>query len=172
MESNQKLNNRNRILVIGPSGVGKSTISKKIAEICNYEYIDLDVAAKVHDGSEYPKRGVEIIEAVERRNDGKTYIIDIGAGFQNQEALFEFFEERKSRLLCIYAPPDIAYLRNINRKNSYWENKTIDAYKECEYSEYRERLYSLGEKTINTDAYNTGQKMCAWIESFPLFGTY
>lgn len=151
------------ILIIGPSGAGKTFLCRALSEEFDYKHIDLDIEADVHGDKFYPERGKEIITSLEKKRDGKVYLVDIGAGFQNRNDFFCFFEKRKERLICIYESPKIVYQRKKSRDSDH-EWRDLKEYSDCEYSEYRKILYSLGTKIINSDIQRTVKKIKGAIE--------
>ena len=143
----------NSIILIGPMGTGKSTISKMLSEDMNIDRISLDDRNKLKDLYQY-ERSFDNFKDFEFKLTGEVltnldrpYIIDFGAGHSVYEDQILFFEmksliDRFDNVFLIMPSEDksesleiLNERRNIEKNSSkYFDNKHFV------YSTYNEIL--------------------------------
>lgn len=128
------------VIIRGPLGVGKTTISKKLAKKINAEYVSIDKVLEDNyldlckGGKCIPVENFitanDIIGSKIRKwlGDGKNVVID--GNFYHKEQI-KYFEKNLKNNVFVFTlkcPLDTCILRDKNRPNSYGENATRAVY--------------------------------------------
>ena len=142
-----------KFLLIGPTGIGKSTALKKLLKDNSIEIYDLDCLVKENVGaqslSKYLKdfgdenffnKSKDVIESIERE---KNVLIAVGAGSINYVDGHQWYKDQNTIVLT--GNPDIIYFR-CDRQNFH---PTVELYKEREFSSVRQKLYNNSKFIID-----------------------
>ena len=127
------------IIIRGPLGVGKSTISKKLTKILHAEYISMDSIldkyglAKVDSGytpKDFIKANIRILpEAKNKLKQGKIVIFDGNFYFKEQiKYLVKKLKNYKFYIFTLKAPLATCIERDKKRKLSYGKKATEAVY--------------------------------------------
>jgi GTPase SAR1 family protein len=147
------------IIFIGASGVGKSTLAKKLAKKSAYVYHDMDEETDIKRcGSIYLSQAALALQkySLDKTN---THICDFGAGFQNQPCFYDILKPYADKLINIHEEnPEKIYRNRI-------PNRTLGEFTNTEHASHRERLYKLAAfkltRTDNPD--NDVMKILNWL---------
>ena len=142
-----------KFLLIGPSGVGKSTTLNKLIMDNSIEIYDLDCLIKENVGVDsvsdyftrygnenYFNKSKEIIKKLSR---DKNIIIDVGAGSIDFLGGHQWYKDQNTIVLT--GNPDIIYYRS-DRQHFH---PTLDLYKSREFSQVRQKLYNNSKHIID-----------------------
>ena len=142
-----------KFLLIGPSGVGKSTSLKILATDNSIEIYDLDCLIKEKVGASSISKyltdfGNENFfnkskAAIENTFREKIVLIAVGAGSIDFVGGHKWYKEQNTIVLT--GNPDIIYERS-DRKQFH---PTLDGYKSSEFSAVRQRLYNNSKYNID-----------------------
>jgi shikimate kinase len=144
-----------KILLIGPSGVGKSSALSLLAENTELETYDMDDLiktdpariAKIDESADWPKLYFQYTkEIIENMNSNKLLIFAIGAGSIEYTGGHTWYYNKKVILLT--GKPEIIYPRS-NRQQFH---PTYESYKSKEFSEIRKKFYQKFHQRINVNA--------------------
>jgi len=145
----------NTFILVGPSGVGKSTAAKELKKICNISVFDLDkeMENRFNESSistflsrignkQFFDLSVDTINALVNENHCNILVV-VGAGSIAYEKGLDYY--RKKNLIALTGDPSAIYERG-NRQKFHPE---FHGYLKSEFSEYRKKLYSLAKETID-----------------------
>jgi GTPase SAR1 family protein len=120
-----------QIFVIGPSGVGKTTLCKKLSEIeRTVMLVSFDEQVKMlvdahysmpqlrsgEEGREFWRFCKGIIDNLSRSTGSDiTLLFDVDAGAEYIPECQAYLVERAEALICVIAVPDVIYKREIKR---------------------------------------------------------
>ena len=158
------------IFFLGPSGIGKSTVVKRISESSDrFKGVSLDTIAlqsgikngmidssvtSAYDllksiGSEaFFMVGITALyREIGRRKSTRILLIDVGAAFQNQPLLASLFRFEKT--ICLYASPEDSFSRYTKNRD---DSRTFSDHKEIEFSRTRRKLYDGAGKVFDTSS--------------------
>jgi len=136
------------IYLLGPSGVGKSTIAKKVSEINSaYKIIELDRINGSHD--EKLEKSNKLILDLENKNNKNIYIIDVGAFFQYYSDNKKFWEPRKDRMITLMNTKNFCFNNYNSRQGKL--RKSRGEWAKKEFSETRKELYNLARYQVDTN---------------------
>lgn len=127
------------IIIRGPLGIGKSTVSRKISELLNAKYISIDTILEEHgldkvsetEGCIPTKNFIAANEyvlpkAIEQLNQGKNILFD--GNFYHKEQidhLLSNLSNYSSYVFTLKAPLEVCIQRDRQRKDSYGEGAAI-----------------------------------------------
>jgi GTPase SAR1 family protein len=155
-----------QIFVIGPSGVGKTTLCKKLSEIePTVMHVSFDEEVKMLVDIHYPlpqaRTGEEgrefwnfcrgIIDRLNRSTGSDiTLLFDVDAGAEYVPECQAYLIERAEALICLIATPDVIYKREIKRAAALamppqGEQDFLDR----EYSPVMQRFYQSAAITLD-----------------------
>jgi shikimate kinase len=139
------------ILLIGPSGVGKTKLGEYAGKTLNFKFYNLDeyIKPKINcwDNGwqekyfDYSRQEVEKIKS--ENNDYS--IVDVGAGTIDSKRSRDWLKNFKT--ISITAPS-----KEVFERNKYWRDFT--GFKEREYSSYRRRIYDSASFKFQVDGLN------------------
>ncbi len=142
------------VLLIGPSGVGKSFLGERIAQEKDYKFEKLDkyVDRRVGIDSIDSKLEIKIRKCLDFLvSKEKVFVIDIGAGFQERFSL-EFFEKYNKYLIYIFP-------KNTEDLENKIEGRSVEELENIEYQKKRKDVYSLAEYKLERES-NFRDKDC------------
>ncbi len=129
------------IIIRGPLGIGKSTVSRNLANILNGAYVSVDDVLEENGLDQVDEnegkipvknfiKGNEIVLSKIKQylDDGKVVIID--GNFYHREQI-EHFENNlpfKQYVFTLKAPLEVCIARDVGRKNSYGQDATTAVY--------------------------------------------
>lgn len=136
------------LLLLGPSGVGKSTLSPGLAAILNCQALDLDHYLALQWPAhaladilrqqgpavfyQHSCRALQKLHAAPDR-----YLVDVGAGTQwAAQGQIEFLKLAPS--VCLWADAGWLWQRNQELRQ---DPRSLDTFKEAEYSLWRQQVY-------------------------------
>lgn len=153
------------LLLIGPSGVGKSTLGPPLATSLDYTYLDLD--SQLHQL--YPDRPLaenlaqwganrfyQVSEQLIKRfkQESQPYLLDIGAGTQ-WAAQGQTTWLQQAHSLCLWAEPQVLWRRNQQLRQ---EPRSLNAFFLSEYNPLRNQLYQSCTYWLNS-SHQTAQQV-------------
>ncbi|MBL7894654.1 MAG: hypothetical protein JNK50_05105 [Bacteroidia bacterium] len=133
-----------KFLIIGPSGVGKSSVINSIKELRLIEVLDLDSILHGTPFPEYFTKGKEYIESLENSKD---ILIAVGAGCTFPEFGHKWFTEQLTIVLT--GNPKHIFNRSERLQKTY--NGNYEHYFSVEFSKAKELLYKSCPYLINTE---------------------
>lgn len=152
-------------LLIGASGVGKSTAAEIVSKKTNISVFDLDKILKEKNNGEsisalLPKIGDQSffnfskisIEEIQESNDSDCLIV-IGAGSINFKPSHVWYKQQN--LISLFGNPNIIYERSDRKQH----HPKIEGYIESEFNPARENLYLNSKYPI--DVTNLTKEMAA-----------
>lgn len=144
------------LLLLGPSGVGKSTLGQILAPALNSVHLDLDQ----HLQQQWPEQALAeslrqkgavafyqgSYKALQKLHSlPQKYLVDIGAGTQwSAQGQTQFLSIAPS--LCLWAEPQWLWLRNQLQRQ---DPRSFKAFQEAEYSHWRQQLYQSCTHWLN-----------------------
>lgn len=123
------------IVIIGPSNVGKTTLARPAAEAIGISYVDLDLAAE----SWSFEAGAD--ELANLSNADSWSVVDVGAGYQNDQRGIDMLRPHRLRMICLMADAEIVFARH---------NRGWDEFLRTEYGPHRMQIYALARFTLRT----------------------
>lgn len=143
------------IYLVGPSQVGKTMVSRRLAEEFGFEHRDLDglLTARasgcglIHVAQDW-SIVAPLLEDAERSEQGRV-VVDIGAGTQDmdrrhqQPRLEVWLGARRSRVILLRGSPDEIYVRT----RAHHGNRA--GFDMLEFGPARQRIYATASTTIN-----------------------
>ncbi len=146
-----------KFLLIGPSGIGKSTALEKLAKDDSIEIFDLDILLEKQAGMNLTKYYAELghqrffeksKEIIESLCSEKNIVIAVGAGSIEFEGGHAWFNSQNT--IALIGEPKTIYERS-NRKMYH---PTFDSYSSFEYSPTRRALYKSSKYKIDVTKLN------------------
>ena len=135
-----------KFLLIGPSGVGKSTVLKKLSADSSLVIHDLDNLVKENVGTislskYFTDFGHQNFfnkskDAIEKTYSDKNILIAVGAGSIDFPGGHQWYNDQNTIVLT--GDPDIIY----KRSDRHQFHPTCDGYKANEFSAVRQKLYN------------------------------
>lgn len=146
-----------KFLIIGASGVGKSSVINAISELNAIEVLDLDV--KLHGSlfEDYFSKGKEYIEALD---DSKDILIAVGARCTYPEYGHKWFTEQLT--IALIGNPISIFHRSERLQKTY--NGDFNHYVSNEFSKAKLILYNSCPYSINTENKNINQVTVSVLE--------
>lgn len=155
-----------QIFVIGPSGVGKTTLCKKLSEIeSTVMDVSFDEEVKMLVDAHYPlpqartgEGGREfwnfckgIIDRLNRSTGSDiTLLFDVDAGAEYVPECQAYLIERSEALICLIAAPDVIYKREIKRAAAVdMPQRSEQDFLEREYSPVMQHFYQSAAITLD-----------------------
>lgn len=155
-----------QIFVIGPSGVGRTTLCKKLSEIeRTIVHVSFDEELKLLIDAHYPmpqeRTGQEgrdfwrfclgvINNLSSRLSTDITLLFDVDAGAEYVPECREYLLERSDSLICLTGSPDEVYAREVKRAAAI-DNppETKEQFFSREFSPPMQKLYNAAAATVN-----------------------
>lgn len=134
-----------KYLLIGPSGIGKSTVLKGLAEYDDIDTYDLDRMLEEHSGMNLTQYVAEVgwegffnttRELIDGLVSDNEIIIAVGAGSIEHMGSHDWYKEQET--IALIGRPDVIYAR-CNRQQYH---PTLESYETVEYSAWRRALYN------------------------------
>jgi len=136
-----------QLLILGPSGIGKTHWGPVIASDLNLQFLDLDLALnQKHTCTDlagaltfwglplFYQRSISILSTLTQ--DPKTWVVAVGAG--TQMAVQPYPELLLAPSLCLWAPPEWLWKKN---KQTRQDPRSLEQFAEIEYHPRRKQLY-------------------------------
>jgi dephospho-CoA kinase len=149
------------IIFIGASGVGKSTLAKKLATRTRYTYHDMDEETdiKTHRHA-YLNQAARDLQKYSL-DKTTTHILDFGAGFQNQPCFFHVLQRYADKLITVHEEDPRKIYRN------RIPDRPFEEFMSTEHAPHREKLYNLAGYKLTRSA-NSENDVAAIISYFRL----
>jgi hypothetical protein len=126
------------IILVGPSKVGKTTLSGKITKKIEAAHLDMDLKATGKDKVEKAKAMLK-----EKDLEPMLYILDFGADFQNFDATsYNLFSPYANKMITILADEAVVHRRHGQRDK--------EEFLRTEFRENRKRIYDMSAYRLNT----------------------
>jgi dephospho-CoA kinase len=135
------------VLIVGPSGVGKSRLAKVAAKAVGAAYVDLDDAADVHaPGPPYHERAAPLIDRY-AADANRWCVVDVGAGFQDQQPQGALWmREHRERTIAVMAQPEVVLAR---LQASRQDGRTLAELNAQEFSPVRRAIYDIARYRVD-----------------------
>ena len=168
--------------LIGPSGVGKSTLARKASEVCaSVFHVDLDAMIRskdpelfFHDGSrwqEFWQLAKECFRELETQYVDGLCLVDCGAGcLKTQDALSHL--KASDYVVMVHDSPGNAFSRAKSRPGGYCSNKPFDQYMLEEYSERRKCFYDAAKYKVDITDLNEGESADKFVRLVASFSAH
>lgn len=157
-------NNKGIVFLVGPSGIGKTTILKEVSKSLSYDAMSLDdlVAAQAKEqgiidkgnaytlfkslgGDSFFLFGLDCLFRFLEKKSNRKIIIDVGAAFQNQKLLSSL--SKFYTVVCISAEPRAAFQRFSDFRNS---SRNLISHCSTEFSPTRVEVYDSANFFIDS----------------------
>lgn len=155
--------NKKVVFVIGPSGIGKSTITKAVSEKLNITAVSLDdlsASKAVEYGIISARRSYDLLQRIGTDafilfgagclftyidSHKGSIIVDVGAAFQNNKIILSLLQF--GTVICLTAEPDTSFNRFCKHRGN---NRTFNDHCLIEFSPLRSEVYSSAQHCIDT----------------------
>lgn len=158
------------VFLIGPSGIGKTTLGKQVCRSLGFVFCDLDELVAQHmresAGTLLPKVGADgflcccraaLQDELQNHHD-RQLIVAVGAGCLESERAPRWLSQETT--IAITADADEAYDR-IKRERS--ESRTREEYKSGKFFVGRRALYTRANKIVHTTNQTKEQSIAALV---------
>lgn len=133
------------VMIIGPSKVGKSTLSVRAAALMGVEYVSLDAAAEVSEPGWFERGEALIARYVADRDHWR--VLDVGAGFLNDDSRSaQIFSPHTAQIIAVMADPEVVFA-HWNPHHPELDRATFMTF---EFREHRQRIYRMARHTLMT----------------------
>ena len=157
-----------QIFVIGPSGVGKTTLCKKLSDIeRDVVHVSFDDQVNLLLDVHYPlpqqRSGEEgrefwrfcknvIMNLSQQLTTDTTLLFDVDAGAEYIPECQDYLIERANVLVCLMADPEEIYTREVMRSAGLGNPpQSKEVFLEREFSPAMQKLYGAAAVTVNVD---------------------
>lgn len=144
------------IYLLGPSGVGKTTIADRLAEQCDVQHKDLDrLLAHCHPARQRIEVAQDwsivgpLLEALDTSDAADPLVVTLGAGTQDidrarsDRRLEEWLQARANRVIFLKGSPDEIFARSV----AHVDHR--DRFDCLEYGPDRLRLYAIAQTAVD-----------------------
>jgi len=139
------LDNHVRVIawIVGPSGIGKSTLSAAAGDALGVHVVELDDVTRSHEFEWTAiKPQLDAISASRVRT-----IVVIGAGGQCVKEMLRFVSDHAADAVSVWAQSQVAWARIHQARN---DTRSLEQYREIEYNEHRVAIYDAPHNRLDT----------------------